>query len=134
MAIRATILALFVIPLGFELVAPQLDRLWLSRDAARLVASYGAPKDGAVAASGYAEPSLVFMLGTKTLFVNADRAAEHLTTARGALALIEAQEDAHFRAGLAARGWAPRAIGSVSGLDYSNGRAMVLTLYSGAPK
>jgi hypothetical protein len=115
-------------------VAPQLDRLWLSRGAAKLVADYGPPKDVPVVATGYAEPSLVFMLGTKTLFAAADRAAEHLATARGALALVEAQEDATFRAGLAARGWMPRELGKVSGFDYSNGRAMILTLYAGVPR
>jgi 4-amino-4-deoxy-L-arabinose transferase-like glycosyltransferase len=134
LGIHATILALLVLSLCFTFVVPRFDRLWLSRDAARLVAEYGPPKDVAVVATGYAEPSLVFMLGTNTLFAAADRAAEQLTTARGALALVEGHEDAAFRAGLAARGWAPREIGKVSGFDYSNGRAMVLTLYAGAPR
>lgn len=134
LAARAVILALLVFSLGFELVVPRLSELWLSRQAAALVAHYGPPKDVPVTASGYAEPSLVFMLGTKTMFVNVDRAAEHLTTARGALALIEARDDAAFRAALAAKGWAPRAIGQVSGFDYSNGRAMTLTLYNGVPR
>jgi len=128
------ILAFLVLALGFGFVAPQLDRLWLSRSAARLVADYGPPKNVPIAATGYAEPSLVFMLGTKTLLPAADNAAAHLTTARGALALVESEEDAAFRAGLAARGWAPREIGKVSGIDYSNGRAMILTLYAGVPR
>jgi 4-amino-4-deoxy-L-arabinose transferase-like glycosyltransferase len=130
----AAILSLIVLSPSLALVAPRLDLLWLSRDAAKLVADYGQPKDVPVAATGYAEPSLVFMLGTKTLFVPADRAAEHLTTVRGALALVESQEDAAFRAGLAAQGWAAREIGKVSGVDYSNGRAMILTLYAGVPR
>jgi 4-amino-4-deoxy-L-arabinose transferase-like glycosyltransferase len=134
LGLRAAILSFLVLSLGLAFVVPQLDRLWLSRDAAKLVADYGAPKDVPVVATGDAEPSLVFMLGTKTMFVPADRAAEHLTTARGALALVESQEDAAFRAGLAARGWTPREIGKVSGVDYSNGRAMILTLYAGAPR
>lgn len=133
-AAQAILLALLVLPLGFAFVTPQLDRLWLSRDAAALVASYGPPSDVPVAATGYAEPSLVFLLGTKTMFVNAERAAEHITTARGALALIEAREDAAFRDSLGKRGWMARNIGSVSGLDYSNGRSMTLTLYTGAPR
>jgi 4-amino-4-deoxy-L-arabinose transferase-like glycosyltransferase len=134
LAARAMVLALLVLPLGFAFVAPRLDRLWLSRAAAGLVARYVPPKGVAVAAAGYAEPSLVFMLGTKTMLVDADRAAQHLTTARGALALVEGRSDKSFRADLAARGWAPRAIGTVSGLDYSNGRPMTLTLYGGAPR
>ncbi len=131
---RAVILALLVLPLAFAFVAPRLDRLWLSRAAAGLVARYGGAKEVPVAAAGYAEPSLVFMLGTKTMLVDAGRAAQHLTTARGALALVESRADAAFRGDLAARGWAPRAIGTISGLDYSNGRTMTLTLYGGAPR
>lgn len=130
----AAIFALLILPLAFARVAPQLDRLWLSRGAARLVADYGPPKNIPVAAAGYAEPSLVFMLGTKTLLVAADRAAEQLTTARGAVALVESREDATFRTGLAARGWEPREIGKVAGIDYSNGRTMTLTLYAGVPR
>jgi 4-amino-4-deoxy-L-arabinose transferase-like glycosyltransferase len=132
--VSAVILSLLVLPLAFAFVAPRLDRLWLSRDAAALVASDKPPATVPVATAGYAEPSVVFMLGTKTILSNADRAAEHLTTARGALALIEAREDANFRAGLAQRGWEPREIGSVSGLDYSNGRNMILKLYAGGPR
>ncbi len=134
LGVRAVIVSLFVVAIGFEFVVPRLDQLWLSRDAASLVAGYAPPKDVPVAAAGYAEPSLVFMLGTPTLLTTADRAADHLTTARGALALIEGREDDAFRASLAARGWSPREIGKVSGLDYSNGRAMTLTLYAGVPR
>ncbi len=131
LGVQAAILALLVLPLSFAFVAPRLDRLWLSREAARLVAEYAPAPDMPVAVTGDAEPSLVFMLGTKTMIVNADRAAAYLTTAHGASALIESDVDAAFRQGIAARGWTPRALGKVTGVDYSNGRAMILTLYAG---
>ena len=35
---------------------------------------------------------------------------------------------------LAARGLVPRAAGAVSGLDYTNGDEMTLTLYRGVPQ
>jgi hypothetical protein len=129
---RAAILALLVLPLGFGFVAPRLDQLWLSRAAAIMVARDGATKDASVAAAGYAEPSLVFMLGTKTMLVDAARAARHLTTAPGALALVESREDDAFRRDLAGLGWVPHLLGATIGLDYSSGRPMVLRLYSGA--
>jgi 4-amino-4-deoxy-L-arabinose transferase-like glycosyltransferase len=131
LGVKAAILALLILPLGFAFVAPRLDPLWLSRDAARLVADDGPAQPMPVAVAGDAEPSLVFMLGTKTMIINADRAAAYLTTARGALALVESDVDAAFRQGLAARGWTPRALGKVAGFDYSNGHAMILTLYAG---
>lgn len=132
--VRLVILALLVLPLGFAFVAPRLDRLWLSRAAAELVAQNRLPPYMPVVAAGYAEPSLVFLLGSNTRFAPGDLAAQYLTTTQGALALIEAREDAAFQNGLAERGWTPRTLGTVSGLDYSNGRAMTLTLYAGAPR
>jgi 4-amino-4-deoxy-L-arabinose transferase-like glycosyltransferase len=129
---RAAILALLVLPLAFGFIAPRLDRLWLSRSASIMVARDAAVKGASVAAAGYAEPSLVFMLGTKIMLVDASRAARHLTTGPGALALVEGREDDAFRRDLAGLGWAPHLLGATVGLDYSNGRPMVLRLYSGA--
>jgi 4-amino-4-deoxy-L-arabinose transferase-like glycosyltransferase len=132
---RVAILALLVFAPGFALVAPSLDRLWLSRGAAAMVARYGPPRDAPVpvVAVGYAEPSLVFLLGTRTRFLPADPAAQYVTATRGAAALVSDHDDAAFRRALAARGWQPRRIDSVEGLDYSNGRHLVLTLYSAVP-
>jgi 4-amino-4-deoxy-L-arabinose transferase-like glycosyltransferase len=134
LAIRAAILALLILPLGFEFVAPSLDRLWLSRAVAELVAHYGIPKDASVAATGYAEPSLVFLLGSNTKIGGVDRAAQNMTMARGALALVASTDDAAFHAALGALGWEPREVGKVEGLDYSNGRNLALTLYDAVPR
>ncbi|HKT18087.1 MAG TPA: glycosyltransferase family 39 protein [Stellaceae bacterium] len=132
---RTIILALLVLPLGFAFVAPQLDRLWLSRAAAELVARNAPAQDApVVAAAGYAEPSLVFLLGTRTMLVDPGRAAAHVAAVPGALALVESRSDAAFRADLAVQGKVPRVLGKVSGLDYSNGRPMILTLYGGAQR
>ncbi len=131
LARRAAILALLVLPLVFGFVAPRLDRLWLSRSAAIMVARDAAMKGASVAAAGYAEPSLVFMLGTKTMLVDAARAARHLTTTPHALALVEGREDDAFRRDLAGLGWVPHLLGATVGLDNSNSRPMILRLYSG---
>jgi 4-amino-4-deoxy-L-arabinose transferase-like glycosyltransferase len=134
LAIRATLMALLVLAIGFEFVAPSLDALWLSRSAAALVASAGVPRDVPVAIAGDAEPSLVFLLGTKTKLVSADAAADYLATAPQARALIETRSETAFMAALAAHNLKPQAIGTVAGFNYSNGHFMRLTLYSGAPK
>jgi 4-amino-4-deoxy-L-arabinose transferase-like glycosyltransferase len=133
LAVRAALLALFVLPAAVALEAPRLGPLWLSRAAAAMVARERPPPGVPVSAVGYAEPSLVFLLGTRTALVSAEQAAQNLTAARGALALVETREDAAFRAALGARGWQAQAIERVAGLDYSNGRRMVLTLYRGVP-
>ena len=86
-----------------------------------------------VAAVGYAEPSLVFLLGTATASAIARGcgATPHRGARRGGL--VEGRDDAAFRSALAARGWEARVIERVAGLDYSNGKRMVLTLYRGVP-
>ncbi len=132
-ALAACVLALAVVGPTLSVVAPSLDRLWLSRAAAALIADYRPPRDAPLSAVGYDEPSLVFLLGTRTRLLAADGAAAAMTETRGAIALVEAREDAAFRQAMAARGWAVRTEGGVSGLDYSNGKSMTLTLYSGIP-
>src|SRR5260370_35209181 len=93
---------------AFPRAAPALDRLWLSREAAAMVARYRPPQDAPVAAVGYREPSLVFLLGTGTRFLAPDAAAEYITSARGAAALVSDGDDESFRQALRARGWGPR--------------------------
>jgi hypothetical protein len=127
------VLALLTVPVALALEAPRLDHLWLSREAADMVARYRPPPGVPVAAAGYAEPSLVFLLGTRTRLVSPETAAESLTASRGAVALVESREEAAFRKSLAARGWQAALVEAVAGIDYSNGRRMVLKLFRGAP-
>ncbi len=134
LAIRAAVLSLLVLGLGFEFVAPALDALWLSRSAAALVASAGVPPNVPIAVAGDAEPSLVFLLGTDTKLTSGEGAAAYLAATPDAHALVEARSDKDFVAALAAHHLTPQAIGTVAGLDYSNGHEMRLTLYRGVPK
>jgi 4-amino-4-deoxy-L-arabinose transferase-like glycosyltransferase len=130
---RTVILALLVVPAAITLEAPHLDKLWLSRDAARMVADYRPPRGMPVAVVGYDEPSLIYMLGTDTLVTSPELAAERVTSARGVVALVESREDEAFRRSLAARGWQAEVVQRVAGIDYSNGKLMMLTLYRGVP-
>src|SRR5208282_6322642 len=129
MAARAAILALLTLAPALGFVAPSLDRLWLSRGAADLVHANALP-DAAIAVSGYNEPSLIFLLGTATKIVPGGDAAGVLASNPGAVALVEGREEGPFRQAFARLGKTPRILGRVSGLDYSNGKLMVLTLYT----
>ncbi len=129
----AALLALAVVAPGLTLVVPALDRIWLSRSAAALVARERPAEGAPVAIVGDDEPSLIFLLGTATKPFGADAAARYVAATRGGLALVEARDDEAFRRALAGLGRTPRALGRVSGLDYSNGKAMALTLYAAAP-
>jgi hypothetical protein len=108
--------------------------LWLSRSAAALIATSGAKPGIPVAVAGDAEPSLVFLLGTKTKLVSADAAADYLATTPNARALVETRSETAFMAALDGHKLKPQALGTVAGLNYSNGHGMRLTLYGSAPK
>lgn len=116
--------------------APRLEPLWLSRrtelvlEDARLLPRQGftaAP----VAVAGYAEPSLVFALGTPTDLGGVDQAVTALAQQRPAV--VEGREQAAFEAALQARRVGAREIGKVEGLDYSNGDDTTLRIYAPTP-
>ena len=118
----------FVLVLSLAAVLPGLDRLWLSRSAAALVARDPPAPGEPILSIGYSEPSLVFLLGPRTRFASPSTAA--LALAHGGRALVSGSERAAFTTALAARGLAGHAEGAVSGLDYSTGKRLVLTLYA----
>jgi 4-amino-4-deoxy-L-arabinose transferase-like glycosyltransferase len=127
-AIVAILAGLLVLVPGLAGVLPSLDALWLSRSAAELVGTERLAGER-VGSSGYTEASLVFLLGTDTALDSPEAAAADLAGHRIGLALIEGRVDDAFRAALAAQGLQPHSFGQVQGLDYSNGKRMVLTLY-----
>jgi 4-amino-4-deoxy-L-arabinose transferase-like glycosyltransferase len=119
--------------------APRLDPLWLSARVERAMADARLlPRQGVadvpVAVAGYAEPSLVFALGTPTELEGPDEAARAIAERRPAV--VEAREEEAFRSALAARDIAPNAVtqvAEVAGLDYSNGDRMTLRIYQARP-
>lgn len=131
--LRAAVMALVVTALTafqvvFEGVLPQLDYLFVSRAAAELVDSR--PHRGAVVVAGYAEPSLVFLLGTDTVLTSGANAANHLKNGPAALVLVADREEAAFFSHAAANGIRPVVVGMVKGFNYSRGKKVVLTAYA----
>lgn len=121
----------------FGQLFPRLERLWVSQRLALAMESTGlAPRAGVapgpVEVAGYAEPSLVFALGTDTGLGGPEDAVAAIRAGRPAV--VEAREEAEFKAALAAAGLSPRPAGTISGVDYSNGDDMTLTLYRGEPQ
>jgi len=116
-------------------LAPGLAPLWSSARTAKIMESERLlPRQGMapspVAVAGYAEPSLVFALGTPTLLGDGVDAAQAIATFRPAV--VEAAEEAAFRAALDARGLEVRMVRQVTGLNYSNGQAVRLRIYENA--
>ena len=113
-------------------LAPSLRPLWLSDRAARVLSKAGInPRDGVapgpVTVAGYAEPSIVFALGSTTELGDADDAASAIGDGRPAI--VEQREEAAFRQSLAQDDAAATLVGSVTGLDYSKGQTDILRIY-----
>ena len=123
---HAALVGLFVPRLEPLLLSPRLER---ALEKADLAPRRGAP--GPVAVTGYAEPSMVFLLGTTTELTDPEGAAQ--AVAEGRPAVVEGRQEAAFQAALAAAGQTARPAGVVDGFDYSDGDKERLTLYRGAP-
>jgi hypothetical protein len=116
-------------------LAPRLLPLWLSArveralEKAQLLPEQGIA-DAPVAVTGYAEPSLVFLIGTETELDTPDEAAEAISEHRPAI--VEARQDLAFTTALAKEGAKAHLVASVGGLDYSTGKKMTLRVYESA--
>jgi hypothetical protein len=114
-------------------LAPRLEPLWMSERTSDALARAGLhPRSGLVpgpaAVSGYAEPSLVFALGSGTGLGGAEEAAE--AVAQGRTAVVEAADLPAFKAELAERGVAARSAGQVVGTNYSKGDPAALIIFA----
>ncbi|HEX2560880.1 glycosyltransferase family 39 protein, partial [Phenylobacterium sp.] len=112
---------------------PRLEPLLLSREVEETLAAQRLlPRQGIapapVAVAGYAEPSLVFALGTPTDLGDAGDAAAAI--AAGRPAVVESREEAAFQQGLSILRARATLVGRVQGQNYSNGDEMDLRIYA----
>ncbi len=124
-AIAATVL---VLAPSLQWILPNLDWLWLSRTVAN-AAKQRACDNVMLCSSGYHEPSLVFLLGTRTLLTSPGGAAICLRNNPGAMALVDDSQDGAFKRETKNLGVQVKLGGSFYGFNYSNGKAMLLRLY-----
>jgi 4-amino-4-deoxy-L-arabinose transferase-like glycosyltransferase len=111
-------------------VGPRLDRLWVSRAVATEIDLLAVT--GPVAVAGYAEPSLVFLLGTKTLLTDGPGAARHLAEHPEGAAVVALPDQAAFLDAARGLGMSPDAMDEIQGLNYSKGKPVTLEVYVGA--
>ncbi|MGA1021572.1 MAG: ArnT family glycosyltransferase [Candidatus Puniceispirillaceae bacterium] len=112
----------------FAGVVPQLARVHVATGIAERLASSGS-QPAAIAAAGYHEPSLVFLLGRDVLLVDSREAALFLAEAPDGVALVEArQQDAFLDMArrLELRLAAPE---QLSGYNMSKGQDVVILIY-----
>lgn len=125
-ALALALTAAATFPVVYQGVLPGLDRLFLSRGAAKIVATVGS--DGPVASAGYSEPSLVFLLGTQTRLLDGAGAAGHLADNRRTLAVVSDRELPAFMAAATERKLEIEEFGRVDGLNYSRGKPTTLVV------
>jgi 4-amino-4-deoxy-L-arabinose transferase-like glycosyltransferase len=125
--------ALFTLAPLVHAVLPRIQGLWLSRAVAQGVSRHAPTMGGtvlAVAASGFDEPSLVFLLGTSTQLLSPQQAAGYLHDHPGALVVISAPLDADFHHKLAELQQPVRVLETLRGFNYSKGKWVTLRLYA----
>ncbi len=117
-------------------LAPRLNPLWLSSRVekamakAQLLPEQGIA-DAPVTVAGYAEPSLVFALGTPTELAGPEDAAQAIYEHRPAV--VEQRQEAAFEQALSVYRAKTHLVATVKGLDYSDGKKMALSIYEAAP-
>jgi 4-amino-4-deoxy-L-arabinose transferase-like glycosyltransferase len=111
---------------------PALTDFTLSPQIADAVARHTAPGDPPVVLAGYAEPSVMFLLGTDSALLTGAPAGERMADT-GGLAVVEANDRDAFLEVLARRGLGAASLEEIDGINYSNGRRLSLTLYRVAP-
>ena len=121
----AGILVHFVLFAG---VVPQLSRIHIADAVAQNLASSGR-QPAAIAAAGYHEPSLVFLLGRDVLLVDSREAALFLAEAPDGVALVEARQQAAFLDMARLLGLRLAAPEQLSGYNMSKGQDVVILIY-----
>ena len=122
-------------------LAPTLTPLWVSGHIAAAVKRLGIdPRNGVtpgpISVAGYGEPSIVFLLGTRTELGTGEVAAAAISEGRPAV--VEAHELKEFGEALRAQEARAALVGEVKGINYSKGKPVDLFLYrsleSGDPR
>jgi 4-amino-4-deoxy-L-arabinose transferase-like glycosyltransferase len=126
-ALALALTAAATYPGVFSQLMPRLTDLWVAPAVAREVRDLGATRPVAVA--GYSEPSIVVMLGTRTLLTGGAGAAAYLAAHPHRLAVVSDADRAGFMTGIARQGLTVRPLGRVTGFNYSKGRPVALTLF-----
>lgn len=129
---RAGAAAILVYGIAGFATVPRLTDLWLSPRMAAAVARHARPGDPPVVTAGYAEPSIQFLLGTRTALDDGAGAARTAAES-GGLALVSDDQREDFLAELANGGAHATALENIAGLNYSRGHKMRITLYRVAP-
>lgn len=129
--------ALLLVPLLYwavlEAELPHLDALWIAPRVAGVLAGRTPGGEG-FGALGYQEPSLRFVVGTKTRFLSDPQDAARFLAVAGKVVLVDGPERAAFLAAAGAAGLSPTPLATLNGFDSGRGRPVTLWLYARKPE
>ena len=113
-------------------LVPSLQPLWVSNQVAAAVKRAGVdPRNGVtpgpISVAGYGEPSIVFLMGTRTELGTGEVAAAAVSDGRPVV--VESHELKEFQEALKAQEARAAVAGEVKGVDYSKGKPVDLFLY-----
>lgn len=115
----------------FTVVVPQLRSIWLAPRLVELVQAHKPCAQTQVYSVSFSEPSLVFLIGGKVVLTGAAQAAQAMRDHPACTAaLVDVRERQAFMDALGADGARAVSRGTVAGLNYSNGHAMAISLYT----
>ncbi|CCV06528.1 Glycosyl transferase family 39 [Mesorhizobium metallidurans STM 2683] len=114
----------------FGIIAPSLQPLWLSPRIEAAVSANRPCETTVLASAEYHEPSLVFLVGTKTILTDVDGVARHLLDDPAcALALAPVGDEKKLTDLLAGQGKSADRVAEIDGINYSSGDRLSLGLY-----
>jgi hypothetical protein len=132
--VRASIAALFLFVGVLGVVVPLLRPVFPSRGLAELIAASGC-RNPVVASAGFHEPSLVFLVGTRTRLVDGPTAAEILRQGDCRIAIIEQRQDRAFAQRAERIGLRYSLRGRLdNGFNINGGRAINFAIYRSEPQ
>ncbi|MES1199756.1 MAG: glycosyltransferase [Pseudomonadota bacterium] len=131
-AVIAALCAVVLLPNALGGTLPSLQTIWLSRSIDQTFDRIKPCPDSTLVSAPYAEPSMVFLVGTDTVLAgtgeNAARAVEQDTQCR--IAMVAGDDTQRFLSTLAADGFTATRVTAISGRNYSNGRELTLEFYT----
>ncbi len=133
-AIRSALMAAVLGAAGvyvliFAAALPALQPLWVGTRLAAAVSEAAPDRSTPVFIAGFGEPSAVFLLGTDTRHGGGADAARYLDAVSDGVVLVEARHREAFLKQAESLGLQPEAGATISGLNYSRGDPVAVTLY-----
>jgi 4-amino-4-deoxy-L-arabinose transferase-like glycosyltransferase len=127
--LRGMMASVFIAITVYAVTFPALPKLFPSNLVARAIGESDCDNPQVASTGYYQEPSLVFLLGTKTRFTNASGAAEFLRQGACRFALVDARSERSFVQRANAIGLRYALSQHIEGFNISIGRPVVLTVF-----